>query len=366
MRLLISGGGTGGHIYPALALIEALKKQDPSSEVLYVGTHKGLESRIVPRAGIAFKTLKIQGFKRSLSPQNFKTVYLFLKSVHDSKKIIKEFKPDVVVGTGGYVCGAVVYAASRMHIPTMIHEQNSVAGVTNKFLSHFVDKIGTCFEAVASDFPKEKVELVGNPRASQVTNIKSQNRLQEFNLKNDVPTVLIFGGSRGARRINEAALGALEKFAAADYQVLFVTGQVYFDKIQAELKNKKLPKNVAVVPYVDDMPQILPEIDLIVGRAGATSLAEITALGIASILIPSPNVTNDHQTKNARSLVKSDAAKMLVEPDLNEKSLYSEIDYLMQDNILRNHLANNAKKLGMPNAANNVIRELAALVAKNN
>ena len=161
MRLLVSGGGTGGHIYPALALIEDLKEKDPTAEILYVGTSRGLESRIVPDAGIDFKTIEIQGFKRSLSLKNLKTIYLFLKSVHDSKKIIKTFKPDVVVGTGGYVCGSVLYAAARMKIPTVIHEQNSIAGVTNKFLGHFVDKICICFDHAKDDFPKRKNCLYG-------------------------------------------------------------------------------------------------------------------------------------------------------------------------------------------------------------
>ena len=180
MRLLVSGGGTGGHIYPALALIEDLKEKDPTAEILYVGTSRGLESRIVPDAGIDFKTIEIQGFKRSLSLKNLKTIYLFLKSVHDSKKIIKTFKPDVVVGTGGYVCGSVLYAAARMKIPTVIHEQNSIAGVTNKFLGHFVDKICICFDHAKDDFPeKEKIVFTGNPRAQQVVTIKKSDRLKE-------------------------------------------------------------------------------------------------------------------------------------------------------------------------------------------
>ena len=197
MRLLVSGGGTGGHIYPALALIEDLKEKDPTAEILYVGTSRGLESRIVPDVGIDFKTIEIQGFKRSLSLKNLKTIYLFLKSVHDSKKIIKTFKPDVVVGTGGYVCGSVLYAAARMKIPTVIHEQNSIAGVTNKFLGHFVDKICICFDHAKDDFPeKEKIVFTGNPRAQQVVKIKKSDRLKEFGLDPSKRTVLIFGGSR--------------------------------------------------------------------------------------------------------------------------------------------------------------------------
>ena len=198
MRILVSGGGTGGHIYPALALIDEAKKKDPTTKVLYVGTNRGLESRIVPDAGIDFKTIEIQGFKRSLSLENFKTVYLFLKSIHESKKIIKEFKPDIVVGTGGYVCGSVVFAAAQMHIPTVIHEQNSVAGVTNKFLSHFVDKVAICFDDVRSNFPENKIVFTGNPRAQQVAHMENKNRLKEYGLKDNYLTVLIFGGSRGA------------------------------------------------------------------------------------------------------------------------------------------------------------------------
>ena len=359
MRLLISGGGTGGHIYPALALIEAIKQKEPDSEILYVGTHKGLESRIVPSAGVPLKTIKIQGFKRSLSLENFKTVYLFLKSVHDCKKIIRDFKPDVVVGTGGYVCGAVVYAAARMKIPTFVHEQNSVAGVTNKFLSRFVDKVGICFEDARKDFPASKVVFTGNPRAQQVAGMKDTGRLEkEYKLRKDLPTVMIFGGSRGAEGINAAALKAIPQFAKKEYQVLFVTGKVHYDKIMAKDEAKNLPDNVRIEPYIADMPVILPEGASIVGRAGATSLAEITALGIPTILIPSPYVTNDHQTKNAMSLVNKDAALMIKEKDLTADTLVKNIDEIMNDSDKRLQMGKNAKKAGIPDAANQVIKVL--------
>jgi UDP-N-acetylglucosamine--N-acetylmuramyl-(pentapeptide) pyrophosphoryl-undecaprenol N-acetylglucosamine transferase len=362
MRLLISGGGTGGHIYPALALIEELKKKDPNSVVLYVGTHRGLENKIVPAAGIAFKTIKIQGFKRSLSLENFKTIYLFLKSVQTAKKIIRDFKPDVVVGTGGYVCGAVVFAAARMKIPTFIHEQNSIAGVTNKFLSHFTDKIGICFPEAANEFPKDKVIFTGNPRAQQVVDFKPAGQLKKMGLLSNKPTVLIFGGSRGARRINESAVAALKLFADKKYQVLFVTGSVHYQKVKSLITS--LPKNVVVKPYIANMPAVLPEIDCIVGRAGATSLAEITALGIPSILIPSPYVTHDHQTHNAQSLVKVQAAEMIKESDLNGKVLAKIVDKLMKDPDLRLKMAQNAKKAGVPDAATRVLDCLEMLVKK--
>ena len=362
MRLLVSGGGTGGHIYPALALIEALKKQDPHAEVLYVGTDRGLETRIVPAAGIELKTLHIQGFKRSLSLENLKTVYLFLKSVRESKKIIKEFKPDAVIGTGGYVCGAVVYAAAKLKIPTMIHEQNSVAGVTNKFLSRYVDKVGICFDDAKQAFPAAKVVMTGNPRAQQVSQMQATGRLvSEYGLRADKKKVLIFGGSQGAPKINEATLAALKDFAKGDYQVLFVTGQKRYDAIIADQRAKALPENVFIKPYIADMPAILPELDLIVGRAGATSLAEITALGIPSILIPSPYVTADHQTKNAQSLVTKEAAVMIKENDLTGASLAKAVDGLLKDDAKREKMAQNAYQAGVRDAADRVLATLKSI-----
>lgn len=355
MRLLISGGGTGGHIYPALALIEALKKREPDAEILYVGTKKGLESEIVPDSGISFETIQIQGFKRSLSFENFKTVYLFLKSVRDSKKIVRNFKPDVVVGTGGYVCGSVVYAAAKLGVPTLIHEQNSVSGVTNKFLSRYVDKIGICFPDVKKDFPAEKVVFTGNPRAQQVVGIKPNKKLEKYGLNAERPTLLIFGGSRGAEKINQTALAAAQMFKESKYQVLFVTGRVHYDKLMQQTEAKNVPSNFVIQPYISDMPQILPDIDVILGRAGATSLAEITAIGIPSILVPSPYVTNDHQTKNALSLVNQKAAKLLKEQDLTPEALFKEIDELMGDDNLRLTMAENAKKAGVPDAADKLL-----------
>ncbi|KRL04669.1 undecaprenyldiphospho-muramoylpentapeptide beta-N-acetylglucosaminyltransferase [Liquorilactobacillus oeni] len=362
MRILISGGGTGGHIYPALALIEALKKHDPQTEVLYVGTHKGLENKIVPAAGIAFRTIKIQGFKRSLSLENFKTVYLFLKSVHDAKKIIKDFKPEVVVGTGGYVCGAVVYAAARLKIPTFIHEQNSIAGITNKFLSHFVDKIGICFKQAEKEFPAKKVIFTGNPRAQQVADIVPSGKLRALGLDPTKKTVLIFGGSRGARRINEASVEAFKFFGNKEYQILFVTGSVHYDKIMRQV-GAEIPQNVLIKPYLPDMPGILPEITCIVGRAGATSLAEITALGIPSVLIPSPYVTHDHQTHNAQSLVEIGAAKMIAEKDLTGARLAGAIDELFRNDQLRKAMSKKAKEAGVPDAATRIEKQLQQLIA---
>ncbi|GAA6236586.1 undecaprenyldiphospho-muramoylpentapeptide beta-N-acetylglucosaminyltransferase [Apilactobacillus micheneri] len=346
MRLIVSGGGTGGHIYPALALIEEVIKKEPDSKILYVGSTRGLEKDIVPKKGIDFKELEIQGFKRSISLYNFKTVALFLKSVHKSKKIIKDFKPDVVIGTGGYVSGAVVYAAAKLHVPSMIHEQNSVVGLTNRFLSKYVDKIAVGFEDAIKQFPKDKTTYTGNPRAQQVANIKSDFNWSEYGLKNDVPTVLIFGGSQGALKINQVVSNSINQFNKRSYQVVFVTGAKRYDSVMETLSNVKLSSNIIIKKYISDMPNVLPKVDLIVGRAGATSLAEITSLGIPSILIPSPYVTADHQTKNALSLVKNDAALIITENDLSTNTLMKNIDFVMHDKDKRDEMANNSRNMG--------------------
>ncbi|CAJ2235874.1 undecaprenyldiphospho-muramoylpentapeptide beta-N-acetylglucosaminyltransferase [Fructilactobacillus sanfranciscensis] len=364
MKMIVSGGGTGGHIYPALSLVEALQAQDKNADVLYVGSERGLEKNIVPEKGLKFKPLKIQGFKRKLlTMYNFKTIYLFLESVHKAKKIIKDFKPDVVVGTGGYVSGAVLYAAAKMGIPTVIHEQNSVVGWTNKFLSRYVDKIGIAFDEAKAQFPEEKVVFTGNPRAQQVAKIKSNFSWSEIGLQDNVPTVLIFGGSQGALKINSATKQAIPAFDDKNYQVVFVTGKNRFDGVKTALKDVKVNENIKILPYISNMPAVLPKVALIVGRAGATSLAEITALGIPSILIPSPYVTADHQTKNAMSLVKNSAAIIETEADLNGDSLVSKVDLLMNDDKRRKEMADNAKEMGVTDAADQLLQVCKSAIA---
>lgn len=359
MRLMVSGGGTGGHIYPALALIERLKELDPTTEVLYVGTTRGLENRIVPAAGLKLVTLRTQGFKRSLSLENFKTVYLFLKSVHEAKKLIKDFKPDVVLGTGGYVSGAVLYAAAKLHVPTVIHEQNSVVGVTNKFLSRYVNEIAIAFEVARDQFPADKVTLVGNPRAQQVAaQHQSDFRWSSIGLQDDVPTLMVFGGSQGAPKINQSVVEAIPTFNQRPYQVLFATGQKRYAAVQKALADVKVGANVKVVPYIEDMPKKLPKVATLVSRAGATTIAEITAIGVPTVMIPSPYVTANHQVKNAQALVDQGAARMIVEDELSGATLLAAVDDLMTDQALRAKMAAQSKAIGHPDAADALIKVL--------
>lgn len=367
MKILLSGGGTGGHVYPALALMRRIQEVDPTAEFLYVGTEKGLESKIVKNYGIPFASVEIKGFKRSLSLDTFKTIRMFISSISQAKKIVKKFQPDIVIGTGGYVCAPIVYAASKLGIPSIIHEQNSVAGITNKFLSRYVTKIAICFEEVKKDFANypEKICFTGNPRAQEVSNVKKKAALEEYNLNSEQPTVLIFGGSRGAKRINDAFIEALPMLATKNYQVLMVTGDVHYETIQSQLVKIKNDKfNISVVSYIPNMPEVFTTVSLVVSRSGATTLAELTALGLPSILIPSPYVTNDHQTKNAESLANKDAAKLIKEAELTGEKLVQTLDELMLNPDKRQKMAKNAKKIGMPLASDQLIEVINGIMKK--
>lgn len=363
MRVLVTGGGTGGHIYPAVSLVNYIKEKHPEAEFLYVGTKKGLESKIVPDKGIPFKSIEIQGFKRSLSLENVKTVYKFVKGIAAAKKIIRDFQPDIVMGTGGYVCGPVVYAAHKLHIPTIIHEQNSVAGVTNKFLARYVDKIGIAFAEAAASFPEDKVVLVGNPRAQEVAGIETSDILSDYQLDPGKPTVLIFGGSRGALKINQAMTESLPLLADKPYQVLYGSGDVYFDTVQTALAALPAMPHVKIVPYIKNMERVMVNVDLVAGRAGATSLAEFTALGLPAVLIPSPNVTNDHQTKNAMSLVNKGAAVIIKDAELTGEKLVNAIDGIMADPKRRQQMAQASRKQGIADATDRLYQLVEELLA---
>ncbi|MDN6640244.1 MAG: undecaprenyldiphospho-muramoylpentapeptide beta-N-acetylglucosaminyltransferase [Tetragenococcus sp.] len=363
MRVLVTGGGTGGHIYPALAFINYVKNVEPDSAFLYVGANRGMENKILPQTDIPFLTLEIQGFKRKLTFENFKTIQLFLKSIRQAKKIIKDFQPDVVIGTGGYVSGAVVYAAAKLGIATIVHEQNSVPGITNKFLAHYVDKIGIAFADTAQYFPKNKTILVGNPRAQEVVGMKRSDLLRKFDLNPGKKTVLIFGGSQGALKINQAVVAAIPEFAKKDYQVLYASGERYYEEINETIgMTKDAFSNISIQPYIKNMTEVMVNCDLLVGRAGATSIAEFTGLGLPAILIPSPYVTNDHQTKNAKSLVQAGAAKMIQDDELTAENLVATVDEIMEDDALLQQMSEQTKNQGIPDASERLYQFIQTII----
>lgn len=275
---------------------------------------------------------------------------------------MKDFGADIVIGTGGYVAGPVVYAASKLGIPSIIHEQNSVPGLTNKFLSRYVDKVAVSFQDSASFFPAEKVSYTGNPRASEVTNGAPENPLKELGLEVDKRTVLIVGGSRGARPINNAFLEALPHVADKKWQYLYVTGSAHYDKVIEEVEKAGNPDNVVIQPFIHNMPAVLSYADLLISRAGATTLAEITALGLPSILIPSPYVTNNHQQKNAKSLSDRGAAVLRTEDEWNADMLVHDTDRVLSDETKWQTMHEAALTLAAPQAAEHIYRLMEQLM----
>lgn len=340
MKVLLTGGGTGGHIYPALAVAKRLSEIESDLELLYVGTNRGLESTIVPNEGIPFKSIEIEGFKRKLNisgiKYNIRSVSLFIKSIFEAKKIIREFKPDIVLGTGGYVSAPICYVASREGIPTIVHEQNSYLGLTNKFLLPFVDQLAISFDDIYEQVGKHREKLVftGNPRAQELASAEINYQADLFGLDPLKKIIVILGGSRGAERINQAVVEAYPELIKKDYQIILATGEIHYDKIIKDLNEivaLNEVRNIVVKDYIKNMMDVLQHSSLLVSRSGATTIAEITALALPSILIPSPYVTDDHQTKNAMSLVNNEAALLLKEENLNGESLLASLDRLMAD-----------------------------------
>ena len=370
MRIIVSGGGTGGHIYPAITLINNIKKIVPDAQFLYVGTTKGLEADIIPREKLPFVTIDISGFKRQLTAKNIFILLKALGGVVKARKIVKDFHPDVAIGTGGYVCGPILMAASLMHIPSLIQEQNAIPGVTNKILAKFVDKIAVGYQRAAKFFPANKVVFTGNPIRDDILLSTRRQGLMEFGLDTNKKTILISGGSRGAHSINQAML-EVHKHFANNYrvQLLHVTGKNEYDFVINSLKQEGLDvnniDNIYVYPYLYDMPKAMAVADIAVSRAGATSLAELTAKGIPSVLIPYPYAAENHQEFNARELEKKGAAKVIINRELTGEKLINALeDMLASENRLL-AMSEASRSMGRPSAAQ-AIAEMAVALAKKN
>lgn len=369
MKIIVSGGGTGGHIYPAVTIIRALQKKVDDLEVLYVGTSKGLEADIVPKEGFPFKTVDLQGFKRSLSPANFLRAFKAIKGVIKAAGIVRDFKPDVVIGTGGYVCGPVMMAASLMGIPTLIQEQNVVPGITNKILSNFVSRIATGAIEANKHFPQDKVIFTGNPIRDEVVNTQREPGYSAFELDPAKKTVLVSGGSRGARSINRAMVGVLKHFAGSKrVQILHATGKAEHEDILRRITEAGVDlnkfSNLKVYPYLYNMPQAMAVADLAVFRAGATGLAELTAKGIPAVLIPYPYAAENHQEFNARAIEKAGAAKVILNKDISAEILISTIEELLADDRHLQEMAERSHSIGHPEAAA-TIAEMIIELARN-
>lgn len=370
MNIIVSGGGTGGHIYPALTIIDAIRAIAPDANFLYVGTKNGLEADIVPKAGIAFETIELEGFERHLTVKNLTRMGRALKSTIRAGKIVHAFRPDVVIGTGGYVCGPVLLAASLEKVPTLIQEQNVVPGITNRILAHFATKISVGMREAIRRFPKRKAVFTGNPIRSEVVTADREDAAREFELDPQKRTVLVSGGSRGARALNEAMVSILEEAVRHDeVQIILVTGKGEYDRTMAKLDSLGAgllkARHILVKPYLYNMPQAMALADLAVFRAGATGIAELTARGIPSILVPYPYAAENHQEKNARALENAGAARVILNKDLTSESLGSALSELLTDPERLRRMALRSKALGRPQAATEIAK-LALTIAKGN
>lgn len=375
MRFLFATGGTAGHINPAIAVASYIKEQYPESEILFIGTADHMEARLVPNAGFDFKTIKINGFKRSLSPKaiaaNIKTVFRLFDSEKASKNIIKDFKPDVVIGFGGYVSGPVLQQAVKMKIPCCIHEQNAFPGITNKQLAKKVDKVMlTVEDAVRHLQPKNEVALTGLPVRGELLNKSKTAARIELGIADDKPLVLSFGGSLGARPLNEAMFDIICENADNDsvYHIHSVgtNGKDFLEKF-AENGFRQTSEgvykkgNAEVRQYIDNMDTCMAAADLVVGRAGASSLSEIEAMGKASILIPSPYVAENHQYHNAMALVNRNAARILEEKDLTSDALKELINSILSDKSLLCEIEKNAKAMAVTDSRERIAEIIISL-----
>lgn len=370
MKILFATGGTAGHINPALAVASYIREQNQNTEILFVGTKDHMESRLVPNAGFDFKTIDISGFRRSFSPSaiahNIKTVAKLVKSEGESKKIIKEFKPDVCVGFGGYVSGPVLEEAVRMGIPCCIHEQNAFPGVTNKTLAKKVNKVMLTVEDAKKHLDaKGEVVVTGLPVRGEILNSNKDFSRAELGLKEDKPLVLSFGGSLGAAPLNEAMFDILLNNSESEkyfhIHSVGTNGTEYLEKFEkAGFKNGK-KGTVEVRQYIDNMDVCMSAADLVIGRAGASSLSEIEALGKASVLIPSPYVAENHQYHNAMALVNRNAARILEEKDLTSDSLNKLIDELLSNKEELKNIENNAKSMSVSDSREKIANIIISL-----
>ncbi len=360
INILISGGGTGGHIYPAIAIANEIKSRYPEANILFVGAKDKMEMEKVPQAGYEIKGLWISGIQRKLTLKNLLFPIKLIDSLLKAGKIIKKFNPDIAIGTGGFASGPTLMAANRKGIPTLIQEQNSYPGITNKYLSKKASKVCVAYDNLDRFFPFDKIIKTGNPVREDLLSIHVKDKIKAgndlFDLKKKRPTLLVLGGSLGARRINQLIEENLKLFKDLKVQVLWQCGKLYFE----EYKNFEEKKNVRVSAFINRMDLAYAAADIIISRAGASSVSELCIVGKPTIFIPSPNVAEDHQTKNAKSVAEKQGAILIKESELDSFPIIFES--LIKDEGKQKHLGDNIKELAMPNATNLIVNEMEKLL----
>lgn len=360
VRVMLTGGGTGGHIYPALAIAKGLMARDAETQILYVGIRDGMEARLVPEAGIAFEGISGKGLPRRLSLETIKVMGNSFKALWETKKLLHQFHPDLVVGTGGYVSGPVVLTAALFNVPTLLHEQNALPGITNRLLARVVRRVMVTFPESLERFGvKNKLELVGLPVRPEIGQVSRDAGARYFKLRPDRLTLLVTGGSRGARTLNQAMTEVLAQLARRpEIQVIWATGKATYAETLEDLKKRAITWNRPewrVLEYLNNMPEALACADLFIGRAGAASLAELMIAGIPSVLIPYPFAAENHQEHNAQALVQAGAARIILDSELNGERLWKEVNGLISQPKLLSQMGNAARSLAQPQALNKIV-----------
>lgn len=360
MKIIVSAGGTGGHIYPALAIINKFKEHDPSLEVLYIGTHNRMEKDLIPKRNIPYEELEIYGFSKRDLFLDFKNIFLINKAYKKCLKIMEDFKPDIVLGIGGYVTYPVISAASKLGIKTFIHEQNSIPGKSNLALQKKVDLIGVSFENTISSFNKTKGEVFysGNPCGENALSMEPIPK-EQYGLNKDKKLVVIVCGSLGSASVNEKIVSYLENASKEDYEVLFITGKSLYEDFTSK---HKFSSNIKVVPYVDNLPGLLKNTDLIVTRAGASTMSEILSLNLPAIFIPSPYVANNHQYHNAMAIKNAGGGEVIEEKDLTSSILSTKINEVLYNEKTINEMKKNLKALSMNNSSELIYEKIKDLI----
>ena len=357
MKVIITAGGTGGHIYPAIAIINKIKEQEEKSEFLFIGTTDRLEAQLIPSLNIPFIGLELKGLNRKSPLKNIKVFKQYQKAIKESKRIIKDFKPDIVIGTGGYITAPVVKAASDLGIKTIIHEQNSIPGLSNKLLGKKVDKIAVSLPGSISYFPQDKTVYIGNPRSEEIVKVKKLNK-ETLGLSKNKQLVLFVMGSLGSITMTTKLKELIPSFKDKNYEVVIITGKNYYE----EYKQLDVPNNVFLFPFMDNLNELLKSTDLCISRAGATTIAELTAIGLPSILVPSPYVTHNHQLMNAKELEDIGACVIVEEKDFDQLIILKNIDQILKNKELYQQMKDAALSLGVKTSATKFYQEVKELV----
>lgn len=371
MKAIIAAAGTGGHINPALAIANKIKQEEPNSEIIFVGTDRGLENDLIPRAGYDLKRIEAYGFNRKISLDNVKKMYKTFKSIGQAKKIIQDFKPDIMIGTGGYICLPVALAASKLNVPIVLHESNAFPGVAIKMLSKKASAILVGFEDAKKRIKNtENVVVVGNPskvKKISFTNSQKEEILKEIGLTNiEKPIVLVFGGSQGAQKINESFINIISKKINEKYQIIWATGPSQYEIIKTKLQSLNVNinniSNVKILPYIYNMEEVMNCVDLVVSRSGAMTITEISIVGKPSIFIPFPYATENHQEYNAKVLEKVGAAKIILDADLDFNILNSTINEIISDKEKMCRMSENAHTVEIKNVEDKIYVELCRIM----